>query len=51
VHLSEELDLVAIKFQGARLSLGMGGDGFRADVAMKALQVMGLGECLTLDLV
>jgi hypothetical protein len=39
--LEEEVDLVAIRFQGARVNFVMGGDGMRVDVVMRALQVRG----------
>lgn len=37
VQLEEEVDLVAIKFQGAQVGVTMGGDGLVTEVAMTAL--------------
>jgi hypothetical protein len=37
VALEEEVDLVAIKFQGAQVGVNLGGEGFVAEVAMAAL--------------
>lgn len=39
VPLEEEVDLVAIKFQGAQVGVTKGGDGFITEVAMAALTV------------
>jgi hypothetical protein len=37
VALDQEVDLVAIKFQGAQVGVNLGGKGFEAEVAMAAL--------------
>lgn len=37
VPLEEEVDLVAIKFQGAQVGVSLGGEGFITEVAMAAL--------------
>lgn len=39
VPLEEEVDLVAIKFQGAQVGLTVSGDGFSTEVAMAALTI------------
>jgi hypothetical protein len=39
VSLEEEVDLVAIKFQGAQVSMTISGDGFSTEVAMAALTI------------
>jgi hypothetical protein len=37
--LEEEVDLVAIKFQGAQVGVAVSGDGFSTEVAMAALTI------------
>lgn len=39
VPLAEEVDLVAIKFQGAQVGVTVSGDGFSTEVAMAALTI------------